>query len=159
MGAYPVEAVRAMSKIAGQAEKDSAKPIYSPQMWHEMDVKDVTNAVGHAACTLASDIRAKALLAITKSGYTAARMSKFRPETMIIAATPHLKTYHQMALLWGVRPLSVENLQNVDVLVYRCMEEAKKTGLLQAGDKAVISAGVPLDVAGNTNMIRVEIIA
>lgn len=159
MGAYPVDAVRAMAKIAEQAEKDSAKPIYSPQIWHEMDVKDVTNAVGHAACTLASDIRAKALLAITKSGYTAARMSKFRPETMIIAATPHLKTYHQMALLWGVRPLSVENLQNVDVLVYRCMEEAKKTGLLQAGDKAVISAGVPLDVAGNTNMIRVEIIA
>lgn len=61
-----------------------------------------------------------------------------------------------MALIWGVAPLMVENLQNVDVLVYRCLEEAKKAGLLQKGDKVVISAGVPLDVAGNTNMIRVE---
>ena len=50
----------------------------------------------------------------------------------------------------------VENLQNVDVLIYRCLEEAKKQGLLSAGDKVVISAGVPLDVPGNTNMIRVE---
>lgn len=61
----------------------------------------MTNAVGHAACTLASDIRAKALLAITKSVY-GSQNGKFRPETMIIAATPHLKTYHQMALLGGV---------------------------------------------------------
>ena len=56
-------------------------------------------------------------------------MSKFRPATMLIAATPHEKTYHQMALIWGVHPLMVENLQNVDVLVYRCMEEGRKEGI------------------------------
>ncbi|MGN0720301.1 MAG: pyruvate kinase alpha/beta domain-containing protein, partial [Anaerovoracaceae bacterium] len=63
---------------------------------------------------------------------------------------------HQLAMIWGVQPLMVENLQNVDVLIYRCLEDAKKQGLLGSGDKVVISAGVPLDVPGNTNMIRVE---
>ena len=156
VGAYPVEAVAAMAKIACQAEQDDPRFLPGAPVWHEMDASDTTNAVGHAACTLAKDIQAKSLIAITKSGYTASRMSKFRPITPIIAATPHEKTYHQMALIWGVEPLMVENLQNVDVLVYRCLEEAKKEGLLQKGDKVVISAGVPLDIAGNTNMIRVE---
>ena len=156
MGAYPAEAVAAMAKIAKQAEQDDPRFLPGANMWYEMDAQDTTNAVGHAACTLARDINAKAIMSITKSGYTALRMSKFRPATMLIAATPHEKTYHQMALIWGVYPLMVENLQNVDVLVYRCLEEGRKEGLLGTGDKVVISAGVPLDVTGKTNMIRVE---
>ena len=157
MGQYPVEAVKAMAKIARQAEHDDPRFVTgNDNIWHEMDASDTTNAVGHAACTLAKDIRASAIMAITKSGYTATRMSKFRPSTRIIAATPHEKTFHQMSMVWGVHPVMVENLQNVDVLIYRCIEEAKKDGLLSRGDKVVISAGVPLDVTGNTNMIRVE---
>ena len=156
MGAYPVEAVAAMAKIAEQAEQDDPRFLPGGNTWYEMDSSDTTNAVGHAACTLASDINAKAIMIITKSGYTALRMSKFRPATMLLAATPHEKTYHQMAMLWGVCPLMVENLQNVDVLVYRCLEEGRRKGLLLAGDKVVISAGVPLDITGKTNMIRVE---
>ncbi len=157
MGAYPVEAVKAMAKIARQAEQDD--PRFVPgndNVWHEMDSSDTTNAVGHAACTLAKDIRAAALLAITSSGYTARRMSKFRPATKILAATPYQKTFHQLAMVWGVHPLMVEHQSNVDVLIYCCLEEAKKQELLSIGDKVVISAGVPLDVPGNTNMIRVE---
>ena len=156
MGAYPAEAVAAMAKIAEQAEQDDPRFLPGANMWYEMDAQDTTNAVGHAACTLARDINAKAIMSITKSGYTALRMSKFRPATMLIAATPHEKTYHQMALIWGVYPLMVENLQNVDVLVYRCLEEGRMEGMLLTGDKVVISAGVPLDVTGKTNMIRVE---
>ena len=156
MGAYPVEAVAAMARIAMQAEQDDPRFLSGGNTWYEMDSSDTTNAVGHAACTLARDIKAKAIMSITKSGYTALRMSKFRPATMLLAATPHKKTYHQMALIWGVYPLMVENLQNVDVLVYRCLEEGRKEGLLNTGDKVVISAGVPLDITGKTNMIRVE---
>ena len=86
VGAYPVEAVAAMAKIAAQAELDDPHYLPGSAMHHEMDAEDTTNAVGHAACTLAKDIKAKALIAITKSGYTASRMSKFRPATPIIAA-------------------------------------------------------------------------
>ena len=86
-GKYPVEAVATMAKIAMQAETDQPKVPSRNMIWHEMDAMDVTNAVGHAACTLAKDINAAAIMAITKTGYTARRMSKFRPDIMIIGAT------------------------------------------------------------------------
>lgn len=156
MGQYPAEAVAAMAKIASQAEKDDPRFIPGNNVWHEMDADDTTNAVGHAACTLAKDIKAEAIIAITKTGYTATRMSKFRPATRIIAATPDEKTYHQAALQWGVTPIFVENQRDLEVLIARCMEESKKEGLLKSGDKVVISAGLPLDIPGNTNMVRVE---
>ena len=104
-GKYPVEAVATMAKIAMQAETDQPKVPSRNMIWHEMDAMDVTNAVGHAACTLAKDINAAAIMAITKTGYTARRMSKFRPDIMIIGATPYEKTYHQLSLIWGVTPL------------------------------------------------------
>ena len=156
MGQYPAEAVAAMAKIARQAEQDDPRFIPGNNIWHEMDADDTTNAVGHAACTLAKDIKAEAIIAITKTGYTATRMSKFRPITRIIAATPERKTYHQSALQWGVSPIFVENLRDLEVLIARCLEESKKEGLLNPGDKVVISAGLPLDIPGNTNMVRVE---
>ena len=156
MGQYPVEAASAMARIASQAEKDDPRFVPGNNVWHEMDADDTTNAVGHAACTLAKDIKAEAIIAITKTGYTATRMSKFRPATKIIAATPERKTYHQASLQWGVEPIFVENLKDLEVLIARCIEESKREGLLKPGDKVVISAGLPLDVPGNTNMIRVE---
>lgn len=157
MGQYPVEAVAAMAKIARQAEKDAPRYIPGNNVRHEMDAEDTTNAVGHAACTLANDIKAEAIMAITKTGYTAARMSKFRPSIKIIAATPEEKAFHQASMQWGVEPVLTSNATNVEILIYKCVEEAKSAGLIAAGDKIVISAGVPLDIPGNTNMIRVEI--
>ena len=157
MGDYPVEAVAAMAKIARQAEKDDPRYLPGNNIWHEMDAEDTTNAVGHAACTLAKDIKAEAIMAITKTGYTAARMSKFRPPIKIIAATPEPKAYHQASMQWGVQPVLTSNATNVEILIYKCVEEAKKAGIIHEGDKIVISAGVPLDIPGNTNMIRVEI--
>ena len=157
MGDYPVEAVAAMAKIARQAEKDDPRYLPGNNVWHEMDAEDTTNAVGHAACTLAKDIKAEAIMAITKTGYTAARMSKFRPPIKIIAATPEPKAYHQASMQWGVQPVLTSNATNVEILIYKCVEEAKKAGIIHEGDKIVISAGVPLDIPGNTNMIRVEI--
>lgn len=157
MGKYPVEAVNAMAQIAEQAEEDNPKSRSKEEVWHEMDSSDTTNAVGHAACTLARDIKADAILAITKSGYTAARMSKFRPQTKIIAATPNIKTFHQMALVWGVTPTLTDSKNDPEDLVMGCIEIAKKARLLTKGDKVVISAGMPLNEAGKTNMIRVEI--
>ena len=156
MGQYPAEAVAAMAKIARQAEQDDPRFVPGNNIWHEMDADDTTNAVGHAACTLAKDIKAEAIIAITKTGCTATRMSKFRPITRIIAATPERKTYHQSALQWGVAPIFVENLRDLEVLIARCLEESKNEGLLKPGDKVVISAGLPLDIPGNTNMVRVE---
>ena len=120
-----------------------------------MDALDVTNAVGHAACTLAKDINAAALMAITKTGYTASRMSKFRPEIMIIGATPYQKTYHQLSLIWGVMPVMANYRYEIEDLFGHCARKALRAGLVKEGELVVISAGVPVDVPGNTNIIRV----
>ena len=154
-GKYPVEAVETMSKIAQQAEEDLLRMPARNMVWHEMDAMDVTNAVGHAACTLAKDIKAEALIAITKTGYTARRMSKFRPQTTIIGATPYEKTYHQLALIWGVTPLKVEYSKDIEELFADCAIKAKMAEYIKPGDHMVISAGVPVDIPGSTNIIRV----
>lgn len=154
-GKYPVEAVATMAKIAEQAEEDQSKSYGKEQIWHEMDADDVTNAVGHAACTLAKDIKAGAIMAITKTGYTAKRMSKFRPSTMIIGATPYEKTFHQLSLVWGVCPITANYRYEIEELFAHCARKAISAGLIKKGDKVVITAGLPVDVPGNTNIIRV----
>lgn len=155
-GKFPVEALEAMNKIILQAEKDVLKEERKVPLLHDMNYLDVTNAVGHSACTLAKDIKAAAIMAITKTGYTARRMSKFRPLTPIVALTPYTKTYHQMALEWGVTPLKVSYKDSLEALMTHCINEAKSSGILKFGEKVVISAGLPLDIPGNTNIIRVE---
>lgn len=154
-GRYPVEAVSAMAKIAKQAEDDQPKVPVRNMIWHEMNATDTTNAVGHAACTLAKDINAAALMAITKTGYTASRMSKFRPDMLIIGSTPYKKTYHQLSLIWGVSPMMAEYRYDIEELFHHSAERAIEEGMIEEGDMLVISAGMPVDVPGNTNIIRV----
>ena len=154
-GKYPVEAAATMAKIAMQAEEDLRHMGTKPAIWHEMDSLDVTNAVGHAACTLAEDIKASAIMAVTKTGYTAGRMSKFRPNVPIIGATPYEKSFHQMALMWGVSPIRANYRDDIDELLGHFVRKAVRENLVEEGSKVVISAGLPVDVKGNTNMIKV----
>ncbi|MGF6374983.1 pyruvate kinase [Clostridiales Family XIII bacterium PM5-7] len=154
-GKYPLESVEIMAKIARQAEEDQPTISGKDTIWHEMDFTDVTNAVGHAACTLAKDIKAGAIMAITKTGYTARKMSKFRPSTLIIGATPYEKTYHQMSLDWGVYPIMSNYRDEIEDLLAHCASEAVARKLIHKGDRLVTSAGLPVYVSGNTNMIRI----
>lgn len=154
-GKYPVEAVSTMAKIAERAEIDLPKWYARDEVWHEMDSMDVTNAIAHAACTLARDIKAAAIMAVTKTGFTAGRMSKFRPDTMIIGATPYEKAFHQMALMWGVQPIMANYRADIEDLFGHFSRKAIREELVEDGDKIVISAGLPVDIKGNTNMIRV----
>ena len=154
-GKYPVEAVKVMATIAAQAEEDLPTVPGRGQVWHDMDVLDVTNAVGHAACTLAKDIEAGAVMAVTKTGYTARRIAKFRPNTPILGATPYEKTYHQMSLVWGVTPVMANYKYDIEVLFDHCVRRALARGAVKEGDKIVITAGIPLDIPGNTNIIRI----
>ena len=104
-GQFPLESVRVMAKIAAQAEEDARILNTNRNLPYEMDAGDTTNAVCDAACTTARDIKANAIIALTKYGETARRMSKFRPDVAIVAATPEEKTFHQLSLSWGVYPV------------------------------------------------------
>ncbi|MCQ2551244.1 MAG: pyruvate kinase [Clostridia bacterium] len=154
-GKYPVEAVSAMSKIIKQSEKDFEK-YGDTDGTPDKNREDITNAVGHGAGTIAKDIKASALIAITKTGYTANKMSKFRPSVQIVGVTPELKAYHQMALIWGVNPLVMEDVKDLEELFKHSVEITLNAGLIKKGDHVVITAGVPVGVAGSTNIIRVE---
>lgn len=159
MGKYPVLTVEVMAKIARQAEKDYFELQRRTSVRYEMDQNDVTNAVCDAACTTAKDIGAKAIIAVTKHGQTARRMSKFRPQEPIVAATPEMKTFHQLSLSWGVYPVLARYQQTQEELFDHAIACAKKIDVIDNGDMVVIAAGVPLDTPGGTNLIRVETVS
>jgi pyruvate kinase len=157
-GAYPLRALQVMAKIAEQAERDAFEIGSYKNMDYEMDGGDTTNAVCDAACTLARDVSAKAIIALTKSGNTARSMSKFRPKEPIIAATPETRTFYQLALSWGVFPVPARSGIYFDELFRFAVQCAKGLNLLSEGDTVVIAAGLPMGVSGNTNLIKVEIV-
>ena len=155
-GQYPVETVETMAKIVRQAEMDAEEVNQYKFLEVESDEKDVSNAMGHAACTTARDINASAIIAVTTSGYTAEMMAKYKPNTPIVAATPREKTYHQQALTRGVYPVHTRLSSSIDKLMTEAEEGAKRMGFVEKGDLVVISAGMPLNVSGTTNLIRVK---
>ena len=104
------------------------------------------------------DLGAKYIVTVTKSGKTAKMISKYRPSCPIIACSPEMSTVRQLSLSWGVIPVFVEEKTNTDELFAAAYDAAKKQGLLRNGDLVVTTAGVPLGISGNTNLLRVDTI-
>lgn len=156
-GLYPVEAVRTMAKIAETTENNInyAKRFRDR---HEVMSENVTNAISHAAVTTALDLKAKAILTVTKTGSTAKFLSKFRPNRPILSCTTSERTWRQLNLSWGVVPLMAEEKQSTDELFVHAVDCAQKKGLLETGDLVVITAGVPLGVSGTTNLMKVHVV-
>ena len=152
-GSYPEEAVKTMSVIAERAERD----IHYRQRMRQFDddMTDITTAISHATCTVAADIQAKAIITVTISGFTAARLSRYKPTCPVIACTISESVACQMNMLFDVYPLNIPQEDKEDMLFDAAIDAAKKAGYVVKGDNVVITAGLPLGVAGNTNMTRV----
>ena len=153
-GKYPVEAVKTMSKIAERAEKDIDYNKLLRKI-HDKGEQDITAAISHATCTIASDLNASAIITVTMSGFTAEKVSRFKPSCPIICCSVNPRVCRQAALLWGVTPLLIEKQSTPEDLFKEALWAAEKAGKIKKGDKVVVTAGVPLGVSGNTNMIRV----
>lgn len=153
-GKYPVEAVKTMSKIAERAEKDIDYNKLLRKI-HDKGEQDITAAISHATCTIASDLNAAAIITVTMSGFTAEKVSRFKPSCPIICCSVNPRVCRQAALLWGVTPLLIEKQSTAEDLFKEALWAAEKAGKIKKGDKVVVTAGVPLGVSGNTNMIRV----
>ncbi|MGN0666117.1 MAG: pyruvate kinase [Huintestinicola sp.] len=156
-GKHPVEAVKTMALIAETTENDIN---YSNRLKNRKDDcnKSITNAISHAAVTTAHDLGAKAILTVTKTGGTAKQLSKYRPECPIIGCTPDKRVQRQMNMSWGVIPLLMDEKSSTDELLDGAIEAAVTNGLLKNGDMTVITAGIPLGVAGRTNMLKVAVV-
>ena len=153
-GAYPVEAVKTMSRIAEAAENDINYRLRFMQRPEEINA-DITTAISHSTCMVAQDVKAKAIVTVTMSGFTAHRISKYKPTCPIVACAVHETVACQMNLLFGVVPLNIPQEDNEEMLFESAVIAARKSGIVDKGDKIVLTAGVPLGQAGNTNMIRV----
>jgi len=157
-GQYPVRAVEVLAKIASQAEKDAFEQDAYRGISYDVDASDTTNAICDATCRAAQDIRANAIITVTKFGTTARRMSKFRPQTPIVAATPIERTFHQLSLSWGVYPVKSLMQSSTDDLFVHAIDCAKHLDIVSDGDTVVITGGVPLGTAGTTNILKVQVV-
>ncbi len=156
-GAYPVEAVRTMVRIAERTEQDVDYRKRFYQSKRQADA-DVTNAICHATCTTALDLNAKAIVTVTKSGKSARMLSQYRPESDIISCATTERVCRQLSLAWGVTPLVIREEKEVFHLFDKAIQAAVKMKLLEAGDLTVITSGVPIGVSGTTNMMKVQIV-
>ncbi|MCM1386034.1 MAG: pyruvate kinase [Bacillus sp. (in: Bacteria)] len=154
-GAYPVEAVKTMVRIAERTEQDVD---YRKRFFHH-DRKanpDITDAICHATCTTAHDLNAKAIVTVTKSGRSARMISGYRPASGIIGCATSEKVCRQINLAWGVTPILIKEEKDVYDLFDNALRAAEKMHLLEKGDLTVITSGVPIGISGTTNMIKVQ---
>ncbi|MBO5408332.1 MAG: pyruvate kinase [Clostridia bacterium] len=148
VGKYPVEAVKAMSRIARSAEMDiDYKKRFTQSTLSAPTIQD---AISHAACTTAHDLNARVVIVVTNSGQTARMVSKFRPNMPIVAATPNEKTYRKLALSWGVYPVKAELQTNSDALFAHAIKRVHEENFITKNDLAIIAAGIPMGESTNT---------
>ncbi len=153
-GAYPVEAVETMDKIAREIEKDVLYPgiIHAQRAEPDATAQD---ALAEAARTVADNLSAKAIVCWTSTGQTSRRVARERPRTPVITLTPFPKTARRETLIWGVHCVVTENIRNGDDMVDRACWFAGTEGFAKDGERIVILAGVPFGTPGATNMLRI----
>ena len=157
-GAYPVEAVKMMAKIAKRTEE----AINYRKRFDDMAKytnPGITDAICHATCSTAYDLDAKAIITVTKTGFSARMIAKYRPGCDIIGCAMDEKVCRQLNLSWGVQPILLGEEWEVFVLFERAINACKKEGLLENGDVTVITSGVPIGRSGTTNMLKVQVVA
>lgn len=153
-GAFPVQAVRVMAKVAADVE-----PLFDHQGWNAK-LKDATRlsfeaAVAHTAVEMATDIGAAAILTCTTSGSTTRLVARYRPRQPLLAMTPHPKTAMRLALTFGAVPVLMPETASAEDLERRAIGAALQNGYVKPGQPVVITAGLPFNVSGTTNIIKV----
>lgn len=155
-GKFPVESLNMMVRIAERTESD----IDYKKRFFTRDRKsnpDVTDAICHATCTTAYDLNASAIIAVTKSGRSARMISRYRPACNIIGGGTTAKVCRQLNLSWGVIPMLIEEQSDVFELFDYALKVAAEQNLVNHGDIAVITSGVPIGISGTTNMLKVGV--
>ncbi len=153
-GEYPVQSVASMAKILEHAETHT-EYIQTIDI-DSFEIETTAEALSHSAATLAKDLKASAIVVCTRTGGTARKVSRFRPNINIIGITTDIHAYRQLALSWGVLPAMAEEYSSIDILFYFAKQIAKKSGLVKKNDTIVITGGTPNGKSGNSNLINVE---
>jgi pyruvate kinase len=153
-GQYPVEAVETMDRIARAVEPSMG---YRHQMPEPGEETTVGRAMSNAACDLAETLGASAIIVPTFTGRTASAVARLRPRRPIVGLSHHQTAVQQMALEWGVTPVLMPQTDDVEDLWTRALESALQSGVVEAGDRVVTTAGTAVNLPGSTNVIKVDV--
>ncbi|WP_121968428.1 pyruvate kinase [Leptolyngbya sp. BC1307] len=154
VGQYPVEAVATMARIALRTEKEQLRRVVD-------DIgksHTIPNAISQAVGQIASQLKASAIMTMTRTGATARNVSKFRPQAPILAVTPLVDVSRQLQVVWGVNTLLVADLPSTGQTFQAALNVAQEASFLQDGDLVVMTAGTSQGVAGSTDLIKVEVV-
>lgn len=156
-GKYPVEAVNTMRNICITTElsDDFNKNVYETDI---STLNNITNAIAKNTCDIAKELDAKAIISCTSSGNTSRVLSKFKPKTNIVAATTTERVARQLSVVWGVYPVVIQEAKETDELIERAIFAAINGKYVNEGDLTVVTAGIPLGISGNSNLIKVHVI-
>ena len=153
-GKYPVDSVRVMAEIAEETESHiDYKGHFQTQEFH---IRNRVDAISHAACTMAIDLNAKAVVVTSISGLTVRMVSRFRPPITIVGFATNESAWRKLALSWGVLPVLTEQFPSMEVLNYYALKAVKDVLQLESGDTVVMTGGNTSGQSGNTNVIRIE---
>jgi len=155
-GRYPGPAVATMARIARAAERSLAGKPLRPEFHAAPSIPDT---ISYSACLMAEDLAATAIITPTRSGYTTRLVSRYRPDAPIVALSPEPETVRRLCLTWGAIPLHVPELARSRDFLARAVAIARQAGLVRRGDRVVVTAGLPLERGGITNLIKLETVA
>lgn len=155
VGKHPVAAVEIMSRVAERIEQSLKYEKILAQK-KVSAFPSVSEAISHATCQTASDLKAVAIITSTQSGSTARMVSKYRPQAPIVAATPSERVARQLTINFGVYPVVVPAADNIDNMFDVSVEAAKRFNFVDLGDLVVITAGVSTGIPGSTNLLKVH---
>lgn len=156
VGNYPVESVRTMANIAAASEEGFPYEVFEKK---GHDRRGFTpDAISYGACFLAREVDAKAIVTPTESGTTARLVSRYRPAHPVIALSPNEGIVKQLNLSWGVIPIKVDRFEDTDDMIERAKRITVEMGFAKRGEKIVLTAGLPIGIAGNTNIIKIALI-
>lgn len=153
-GKYPVEAVATMAKICERTEQSKYNDLDLRKMFK--DKLHVDDAISSSANLLAKDLKAKAILVASISGFTGRMVSRYRPELPVLVTTNDEKVRRQLNLSWGVVPFVLPKCKTIEQLVRQALVHIKDKKYVKTGDKVIIIAGFPLGKSGNVNWIEIQ---
>ncbi|WP_062047792.1 pyruvate kinase [Bacillus sp. JCM 19034] len=156
-GDYPVESVETMHNIATRTEKALNYDAILRKKTKEAQTS-ITNAIGQSVAHTASNLSAAAILTATESGHTARVVSRYRPLSPIIAVTSNERVIRKLNLVWGVKPVLGKSAATTDEMFESTIDFAMNSGEIKQGDLVVITAGVPINEPGTTNIMKVHLI-
>ena len=158
VGEYPLEAVRAMDRIIREMERQPLVAMPEERRLPPGQEVSVEDAIAIGTSAVARMLKTPLIVTLTRGGFTARKVAALRPRVPILAVTTEPTTYRQLALVWGVVPVVVDHVPSYDAMLELVRDLILKRGYARAGDRIVMTAGVPWEVSGATNLLKVEVV-